>query len=284
MSIKTSVRKITPAMAVKWLENTSFQRPVKQSHVDWLAQQMTEGAWRLNGESIVLTGDAVLDGQHRLWACIEANLPFDSLVVEGVESDAFSTIDTGRVRNTSDITAIVIGDKSIPVATLKAASTAAGLVLAFDTGGRFNSATYRETTNTKIADFVNRHKVIVDVAAKVRSLYTRNVGATASHLVAVTFLVCRGFPEVIESFMEPVMSGAGLVRDSAAFAFRGKCIADPTPPDFRTQFNRLAVLIKAWNAHVQGEPVRHLRYHAGVEAFPTLIMAPGQKVQNRKKA
>lgn len=285
MSVKSGVRKITPAMATKWLEATTFQRPLKQSHVDWLSAQMAAETFRLNGESIVIsTKGEVLDGQHRLWACIFANVPFESLVVEGVDPETFVTIDTGIVRTTADVTAITIRDKTIPVATFRAAATASKLILAFDTGGRFNQMKGRELTNAKVAEFVNRHRVIVDLAAKIRSLYHRNIGATPSHLVAVTFLVCGGFPDVIEMFMDPVMSGAGLVRDSAAYAFHAKCSTDPKPSDFRTQNNRLAVLIKAWNAHVLGETVKVLRYHSGIEAFPTLIMKPGQKVQNRKRA
>lgn len=284
MTIEAKVQTITPKMATHWLENTTLQRPISQKHVEWLAAQMKAGTFAVNGESIVLNGDKVLDGQHRLWACVEANVPFKSLVVEGVDEDSFATIDTGRTRSGGDIVAIVSGDRNMATATRSAASAAIKVCMSVDGTGRLNTARYREINNTHVAEFLGKHPVFVVLTEKIRSLFKRNHGFTVSHFVALTFLVSKGFPDVLETFVEPCVSGADLVRDSAAYALREKCLADPKPSDFRAMFDRLGVLFKAWNAHVQGVPVKTLRLSRGVEAYPTLITHPGQRVQNRKRA
>jgi hypothetical protein len=50
------------------------------------AQDMIDGWWLLSGKTIILdeTG-AVLNGQHRLLACIKADRAFETWLVEGVD-------------------------------------------------------------------------------------------------------------------------------------------------------------------------------------------------------
>ncbi len=46
------------------------------------ANAMKSGEWKYNGESIkVCTDGSLLDGQHRLEACIESGVTFDTLLV-----------------------------------------------------------------------------------------------------------------------------------------------------------------------------------------------------------
>lgn len=99
---------ITPAMAVEWLETkNSRNRPVSQTTVDRYAQEMRLGNWKLNGETLIFGKDGqLMNGQHRLKACIAANKSFDSMVIMGVENDTFDTIDDGSKRSLADVFAI----------------------------------------------------------------------------------------------------------------------------------------------------------------------------------
>ena len=47
-------------------------------------------------------GGKLLDGQHRLHAVIEAGLPIQSVVVYGMDDEAFRTMDTGKARTGGD--------------------------------------------------------------------------------------------------------------------------------------------------------------------------------------
>lgn len=78
---------ITPDKARQYLslQKSNF-RKVSYGRVRRYAQEMKAGKWRVNGEGIHfdLQGNLV-NGQTRLRACIEANVPFTTLVVRDVE-------------------------------------------------------------------------------------------------------------------------------------------------------------------------------------------------------
>jgi len=99
---------LTPEMATQYLEYNTHNRPLNEQHVKRIAAQIIAGKWRFNGDTIKFSVKKdVLDGQHRLWAIVEANVPVETLIVEGIEADAFATIDTLRkARSGSDILAL----------------------------------------------------------------------------------------------------------------------------------------------------------------------------------
>lgn len=98
---------ITPPIAREWLDSTdhSIQRRLNWPHVMYLAKEMKAGNWDLNGQPIqVDKAGNVVNGQHRLNACIESQCAFTSLVVFGVETKAIHTIDAGqKTRGLGDI-------------------------------------------------------------------------------------------------------------------------------------------------------------------------------------
>ena len=44
-----------------------------------------------------------MNGYHRLSACIEAGVPFRTLLVTGVPHETWTTVDTGKVRSAGDV-------------------------------------------------------------------------------------------------------------------------------------------------------------------------------------
>ena len=104
--LKITTERITPKQAEKYLEeNIENNRPILDRHVAVLARDMKAGNWVQNGETIKFNGTgALLDGQHRLWACIEAQVPFTTAVARGVPS--LEEVDRGRSRAMSHILAM----------------------------------------------------------------------------------------------------------------------------------------------------------------------------------
>ena len=101
-----TTERITPKQAENYLEeNVENNRPVLDRHVAVLARDMKTGNWVQNGETIKFNGTgALLDGQHRLWACIEAKVPFTTAVARGVPN--LEDVDRGRSRTMSHILAM----------------------------------------------------------------------------------------------------------------------------------------------------------------------------------
>lgn len=99
---------ITPQLATELLENNKNNRPIRDQHVKRIANQIRLGKWRFNGDTIKIASTKnVLDGQHRLWACIEAKKDIETIIVRDIDEDAFATIDTIRsIRSGSDVLAL----------------------------------------------------------------------------------------------------------------------------------------------------------------------------------
>lgn len=105
-TIELEIETITVEMATKLLEaNNNNNRPVSQQHVQRIAAQIRSGSWKFNGDTIkIAENEEILDGQHRLWAVIEAGRPIETVVIRGLRADAFSTIDTiRRPRSGADV-------------------------------------------------------------------------------------------------------------------------------------------------------------------------------------
>ncbi len=100
---------VSPEDAMALLESNGSNRPLNDQHVRRIARQIVDGKWRFNGDTIKISStNDILDGQHRLWAIIEAKTPVETIVVRGIEPDAFATIDTLRKpRSGSDVLALL---------------------------------------------------------------------------------------------------------------------------------------------------------------------------------
>jgi len=99
---------LTPELAAEWLEYNTINRPMNDLHMRSIARQIMHGRWKYNGNTIKITKEGdVLDGQHRMWAVLEARIPVETVFVYGLDRDAFTTIDTlQKTRSGADIIAL----------------------------------------------------------------------------------------------------------------------------------------------------------------------------------
>lgn len=105
--VTSIVETITPDIAKEYLKFNVANRPLNIAVVDYYAEQMRKGQWRLNGDAICfIEGGALGNGQHRLQAIIKANCPIDIVVTRGCDKDSFATYDSGRNRRVSDVFSI----------------------------------------------------------------------------------------------------------------------------------------------------------------------------------
>jgi len=141
--VRISIVRITPEVAERWLEANTNNRPLNKRHVGHMANVMTAGDMVFNGETIIFDSNGVLlNGQHRLWGCVESGRWFDSLVVRNVSPEAFDTLDGGRKRTVGELLAMGGEQNSSNVAAAISA-----LVSFVDRGG----TVYGTTTNCRTA-------------------------------------------------------------------------------------------------------------------------------------
>ncbi|MDO8690836.1 MAG: hypothetical protein Q7R39_12635 [Dehalococcoidia bacterium] len=101
--VSAEVVLITPDQAVRWLETKAQNRKVSEKTVAAYADSMKRGEWHVTNQGIAFNPEGCLiDGEHRLWAIIQAGIPVKMLTVMGVTDAARETIDKGRLRSLSD--------------------------------------------------------------------------------------------------------------------------------------------------------------------------------------
>lgn len=101
------VMDVDPAQAFRWLDGNTHNRPASQQHVERLARDMKAGRWRLTHQGIAFdTTGLLIDGQHRLWAIIEANVTVTLRVFYNEPADNRHVLDTGERRSNLDVLSI----------------------------------------------------------------------------------------------------------------------------------------------------------------------------------
>ena len=103
----TGPETITPAMAEEWLatrrEGKAYrvENPVKAGEI---ATDIMRGLWQVDGNTIKFNNlGELIDGQHRLRACVLAKKPIESYVVWGLDPAVIDRLDTGQKRTLAQV-------------------------------------------------------------------------------------------------------------------------------------------------------------------------------------
>lgn len=155
------VMTITPAIARELLLRNTLNRNIKRKAVDCYARDMLAGKFQLNGSTIVIdTNGTLVDGQHRLYACIQADTPFQSYVMTGARPDVRTTIDSGVGRSHGDRLAMQ-GKKNA-----YATAAVARLLMRIAEG---KPDSYKPTPQ-ELDDFLNLHSQIPESVARIKGV------------------------------------------------------------------------------------------------------------------
>lgn len=101
--MRSKVQKISPKKAAEMLEANTSNRPLAKATVRWFAEAMRRGDWLVTHQGIAFdTNGALVDGQHRLAAIIEADLPIEMTVFTEVEPGTFDVQEAQRRRRVGD--------------------------------------------------------------------------------------------------------------------------------------------------------------------------------------
>lgn len=254
---------LTPQKATRFLENAVFEnRDVKQPLVNRIAADIKDGRWRVNGETIVLDCyGRLLDGQHRCWAVVEADVPVQICAVFGVEPDAFTTIDTGDSRSPVDLMSM-LGEKN---------KTVLASILRWEwlrregyLDGRGNAGKVRPT-NTQYQEILGEDPETFRLAAQIAAgKHGKRVKIfPPSPLGYVWYLAQKKSREQADRFLEDCHIGANLPADDPVFRLR-TLFQDSRMRGRRfTQTEALALIVKAWNLRRMNRKVKTLSWRTG---------------------
>lgn len=104
MEMKSKVVMVDPSLAAEWLaKNAQNNRPRRPVVVAGYAQQMKAGQWHLTHQGVAFDVDgALIDGQHRLAAIVQANVIVPMMVTVNAPSVSFEMLDCGVKRTVAD--------------------------------------------------------------------------------------------------------------------------------------------------------------------------------------
>lgn len=284
---KAEFRWITVDEASSILEKTDrdgVQRPLYEYHVDLLSREMLGGRWECNGEPIILdNAGRVLDGQHRLWAAVTAEMPMYTLVVEGVEPSLFPTItDQNLNRQKGDMVAVAAGDKKMKTSTRRACGSAAVIILGMDKHGRISRGGREPTpSNRQVLEWTRLNPDIISLCTDLEALGKPPM--SLSLLLAIYWLVYKGYPDALDWFFSPLITGLNVRPNTGVHRLRDLALTRPRPAHFTSRNDQLARLIKAWNADATGQKLTILRYAPNNEYFPVPIRNPSEARGGRRR-
>lgn len=266
--IKTEVVVITPEIAEALLGRNTHNRNISQTNLENIVNSLRLGEWEFNGEAIKIAADGkILDGQHRLVACVTTGIAFKTLIVYGLPESTQDTMDTGKSRTLAN------------VLTLHGYKDATKLAAIVTTIIRVETTGYmRGFSKGNDKGVVTRKQALARVEAEPALIelsgHTHKVAAlcgTSAIPGALYYLLSKIDAEDADDFFEKLATGTGLQNGDAILALRNSLIASNSERGMRNLKLTAAIFIKAWNKYRDGEKVSQLKFRTGganPERFP----------------
>lgn len=255
--------------------NTS-NRPVSRATVRSFAEAMRRGEWLVTHQGIAFdTRDALMDGQHRLAAVIEADVPVEMTVFTDVEPDTFDVLDTGKKRNAADVLAIE-GEKS----TTLLAAMVRTVWQYQNRPDQSWSGGAAGVTNHQIVETLQANPGLRDYVS-VADRLAAETGMIKSAAGTAAYLVDQANPRKKTSLAEwhdGVTDGAGLAKSDPRLVFRKTMFAMARKQAGVVQRRRdtrehVVLYVKAFNAWATGDTLAALRYTVR-EPAPAITKLP----------
>lgn len=261
--MKTTLETITPETAKLWLDKNTRNRPICLKHVASLCREIKLGRWCINGETIILNGDSLMDGQHRLTAIVQTGIAIESLVVRDVPSDSFFTINSvSKPRTNSDILSLE-GEKNTALM-----SASLFLIDRYMTGRMKVAVKYTAVDTLELLKKYPGIRRSVSLSGKTRGFIPGSV------LVAAHYLFSLLDDEAADLFRNQLILGCSLTEDQPVYVLRNRLILNSLAKAKLRQCYLFAICVKTWNAIRHKKPLLTLRYTeegVGAELFPVII-------------
>ena len=256
-NIIAEVISVTPTDAAAWLKCNQNNRPVRKNHVMFLAREILEGNWQVNGQAIVIADDEqILDGQHRLLAVIEAGKAIQTLVVYGITPEAFRTIDTGAVRTGADALSLYFHD--VPQGLIKAVATGVQWCEKLERGILHGSGRAK-LSNTDVIEYVKKHRSLIQCAETLQGYPPEARPLSLGMGVALYEVFSRKHGEQADAFMRGFYTGEELTRTDPEYLLRAAFIRDAERVSKFPLAIRMRMVIKGWNWRRRGNSVANPR-------------------------
>lgn len=246
---------ITPTKAKKYLAlNIPNNRHTSEDTITTYKNDMVANFWISDtGDNIKFnTKGELVDGQQRLMAVIEADIPVKMWVSYGVSEDALPVIDTGRKRTFAHT--LKMQDAINP----NRSGAIVKWVYMFDKGCPTNKGRDKPSHSELNVMYKKSPAGFVEAARRADDI--RRTGMAASGVGGVAyFLFNRISPGYTHSFFDQLVSGANVPEKSPILILRNKLFK--VSKDRLKIYEVLALYIRAWNNYLEDNVVGTLYYN-----------------------
>jgi len=263
MQASYPVQMITPSIAVEMLKrNTNNFRNLRERKVSELALEMQSGRFRFNGDTICFgTDGSLIDGQHRLHACVYSGVSFYAIVVEGLDPRTAMTKDVGIKRQAADY----LRHRNIPNA--KIASTIARDAIDCAASDTYVRGSFSPSIGL-IEFFIDRYHVeMASTIAMLRRAQHIWTASTVGSLLMMTAII----DESLADRLVAITGGEAPYRDGCPLSlFAARMWRNVASKEKLPASEIRALFIKAVNLASAGKRCKKL-FYSGSETFPKLF-------------
>ena len=283
--ISIEVKVITPELAKDILDNhNNLNRNRNKDHVKALLNNMKQGTWRFNGDTIRFDrGGELIDGQHRLAALVEFGKPLPMIVVKGFDNETIKTIDQEiKPRNLTDLFKIDGVKDATNVAATINRFFAMGETNSFISSNRSNLShgansasgrvTRKNTIDAKYNEYFANPDLWDDIVLYARRCYkntrllrTSDIGG----MYAFLYLRMHHSDEEIRGFFDRLCFTQTDI--DVINRLRDLLIRDLVSKAPMTSFVKSQYLVKTWNYYIKGKDVKVLSYNKNTEGIIDFI-------------
>jgi hypothetical protein len=269
--VTVTVEYITPQKAKEWLEkNTNnFRKAQSRTYIAY-RKAMLAGEFGLTHDAIGFDASGrLLNGQHRLIACVESGKGFWSLVARNMPGRSEVQTDTGSARTLPQIL------KRTGALDVACTQTAAGCRDACSMiGGRrnFTSTPRGDVPAYEVEEFCKNNRELINTWRGIAGAGKPGVlGMSRRKLLALALVAGRDGDSdgKLEDFLSKLTSGLNTGPFEPAAALRRKLEEHARRGVKMSDKMQWSALVAAWNKHKKGTETRTLRVPEEVQEILT---------------
>jgi hypothetical protein len=245
-------------MAKAWLKKKAPNRQISKHRVKHYASLMKNDRFFLNGETIKLTEtDALIDGQHRLAAVVQAGICVRMHVARNVPQSAIISIDMGRQRSLADQLRVAYDYKSTGDL-----GTIIRLILEWNETGWISHKTFRQVDPDEAHAYIDSNPEVASLPRTAASFGTEIVAAlmTRNQFAFLMWMFSRVDFDDAQKFMHNLVNSIAEYENDPCLHLRRYLLRMRSDRYGDAKRNVIIGLtIQNWNKWRARQPVKLIR-------------------------
>lgn len=252
---------VDPATAASWLERNKRNRAASPTKIAQYARSMKAGEWQTIHQGIAFAAEdgALIDGQNRLHAIIQAGVEVPLWVYPAQPSMTFKVVDTGLARQAGQF--IDHPERYAIAGATRMLATILGWTPASTKGGTAGGVWDNGIPTGSILDLVERWRdELFCVASLASPVYRETRISLSGHIVVLFMALQTPHVEHFDGWIHGLKTGSDLSSGDARLVLRTRYLRDFRALNQQSRRREsLGLITKAWNSYVSHSPVGLLR-------------------------